>query len=231
MIASRFGLRLHAVQGDMAYLGAFADGSFDPIFHPCSNIFAPSFGPVWRECSRVLRRGGILMWGFTKTESMLLLNEPAQSDSFNLRYRMPYSDLVSLPETELQAFVSRNEPLILGHSLQDQTGGLVANGFQLTDLFEDDWGGTEPLDAYFKAFVAARAVHVWWISMNRPLPLRHVLLALALVASGRFPALRKARRARLERQAQRVGQVADGAVVTGQHQQLQHGVLAEPFAQ
>jgi hypothetical protein len=32
MIASRFGLRLHAVQGDMACLGAFADGSFDPIF-------------------------------------------------------------------------------------------------------------------------------------------------------------------------------------------------------
>ena len=53
-----------------------------------------------------------------------------------------------------------NEPLIFGHSTQDQIGGLLSHGFQLTHLFEDDWAGREPLDRYFKAFVAARAVRV-----------------------------------------------------------------------
>jgi hypothetical protein len=33
------------------------------------------------------------MWASTKAESTVLLNEPAQSDSFNLRYRMPTQTL------------------------------------------------------------------------------------------------------------------------------------------
>ncbi|TWU40640.1 class I SAM-dependent methyltransferase [Novipirellula artificiosorum] len=57
-VAQRDGLTLKYVEGDMADLSVFADRSFDFIFHPCSNTFAPNVLPVWRECYRVLRSGG-----------------------------------------------------------------------------------------------------------------------------------------------------------------------------
>ena len=53
LVAAREGLTIRTVQGDMADLSAFADESFDLIFHPVSNLFAPDVRPVWRECHRV----------------------------------------------------------------------------------------------------------------------------------------------------------------------------------
>ena len=41
-----------------AYHTALADESFDVVFHPVSNVFAPRVRPVWQEAFRVLRPGG-----------------------------------------------------------------------------------------------------------------------------------------------------------------------------
>ena len=51
-------------QGDMRDLSAFADESFDLVFHPVSNLFVPEVRPVWKEAFRVLRSGGSLLAGF-----------------------------------------------------------------------------------------------------------------------------------------------------------------------
>ena len=158
MVANKNGLTIRTVQGDMANLNDFIDESFDLIFHPCSNCFAPSLIPVWSECSRVLKKDGVIMWGFTKAESYLVVNESFESDHFVLKYKMPYSDIESLSDSERERLITLKEPMIFGHSLNQQIGELLRNGFQLTDLYEDDWGGQNPLDQYFKSFVAARAV-------------------------------------------------------------------------
>src|SRR5829696_6215131 len=63
-VAEREGLDLETFEGDMADLSAFAGESFDLVFHPVSNVFAPAVRPVWREAFRVLRRGGLLLAGF-----------------------------------------------------------------------------------------------------------------------------------------------------------------------
>src|SRR5215472_2709209 len=63
-VAAREGLTLRTVLGDMRDLSAFADGSFDLIVNPVSNVFCPELLPVWRESFRVLRPGGVLMAGF-----------------------------------------------------------------------------------------------------------------------------------------------------------------------
>lgn len=63
-VAGRDGLTIKTVRGDMANLACFADGSFDFIVHPTSNVFAESIIPVWKEAARVLRDGGILISGF-----------------------------------------------------------------------------------------------------------------------------------------------------------------------
>ena len=47
-VAARDGLALRTVLGDMRDLSAFADASFDLVFHPVSNVFCPDLAPVWR---------------------------------------------------------------------------------------------------------------------------------------------------------------------------------------
>src|SRR5215218_1019238 len=70
-VAEREALDLKTVQGDMRDLSAFADESFDLIFHPVSNLFVPELAPMWRECFRVLRPGGSLLAGFLNPDVYL----------------------------------------------------------------------------------------------------------------------------------------------------------------
>src|SRR5262249_22910863 len=75
LVAEREKLDIKTVQGDMADLSAFADGSFGLIFHPCSNCFVPDVSHVWREAARVLRPGGVLLAGFTNP-ALYIFDDP-----------------------------------------------------------------------------------------------------------------------------------------------------------
>ena len=72
MVAERDGLRITTVQGDMIDLSAFADESFDLVFHPVSNVFSAEVLPVYREAYRVLIRGGTLLAGFMNPDLYIL---------------------------------------------------------------------------------------------------------------------------------------------------------------
>ena len=62
-VAEREGYQIRIVRGDMTKPLPFEDESFDLIFHPVSNCYIEDVRPVWRECRRVLRRGGFLISG------------------------------------------------------------------------------------------------------------------------------------------------------------------------
>lgn len=158
-VAERDGLRLRIEQGDAADLSRFADGSFDLIYNPVSNLFMPDLAPVWSECFRVLRSGGTLLVGFTKPEWFVFDLGKEGDDVLKLRFKLPYSDIGSLTEAELQAKIERSEPLEYSHTLEDQIGGQLKAGFCITGFMEDHWPiGTHPLSEYFPAFVATRAI-------------------------------------------------------------------------
>jgi SAM-dependent methyltransferase len=57
--ASHYGVAIRTVQGDMRNLEAFADSSFDIVYHAFSINFVPEVAPVISEVSRVSRPGGI----------------------------------------------------------------------------------------------------------------------------------------------------------------------------
>jgi SAM-dependent methyltransferase len=59
-VAEREKLTIKTLEGDMADLSAFADEAFDLIFNPPSTLFVPKLEPIWRECHRVLRSGGVV---------------------------------------------------------------------------------------------------------------------------------------------------------------------------
>ena len=159
-VAERDGLQVRLEHGDAADLSRFSDTSFDLIFNPCSNLFMPVLEPVWTECFRVLRSGGILLVGFTKPELFIFdLLKAEQTGELVLRHSLPYSDEASLTAEELRAKVARKEPLEFSHSLEKQIGGQAAAGFHITGLYEDYWQEPgRPIDRYMPAFVATRAI-------------------------------------------------------------------------
>jgi SAM-dependent methyltransferase len=158
MVADRDGLRITLEQGDMKDLSRFADGSFDLIFHPVSNLFIDDVKPVWKECFRVLRRGGTLLAGFVNPLVYIFdIDKWDAEGKLEVRYRIPYSDIAQLPPEVLASRVASRETMEFGHSLDDQIGGQIAAGFSIAGFFEDKSGG-DFLDPYICTFIATRAV-------------------------------------------------------------------------
>jgi len=157
-VARREGLLIETVEGDMADLGTLADETFGLIVHPCSNCFAEDIRPVWRECHRVLRPGGILIAGFVNPVRYIFDNQAMESGRLEVRHAIPYADVTSLDEEELQReLIDKGEPLEFGHSLDDQIGGQLDAGFTLTGFYEDRYEAEpDPLSKYLPTFIATR---------------------------------------------------------------------------
>lgn len=136
-VAAREELELRTVEGDMSDLSAFADASFDLVFHPVSNCFAEDVRPVWREAYRVLRPGGVLLAGFVNPVVFLFDEDRADAGELVVRHALPYSDPAHLPADALARKVAARVPLEFGHLLGDQLGGQLDAGFVLTALYED----------------------------------------------------------------------------------------------
>ena len=153
ILSNKFSLDIKTVQGDMKDLSVFADNSFDLIFNPCSIVFVDNVLPVWSECFRVLKPGGVLMTGLINPIIFQLDDE-----SLKLIYKQPFSDLYSLPNEKLEELKNKNEPLVFGHSLTDQIGGQLDAGFTITAMFEDTWDVENKMNDFLPSFIGTRAV-------------------------------------------------------------------------
>ena len=156
-VARREGLEVRLELGLMTDLSRFADASFDLVFHPVSNLFVPDIQPVWREVARVLAPGGALLAGFANPVLFLFDAGPEGTGELVLRYKLPFSDLTSLPPAELAERRRKVEPLEFSHSLDEQIGGQLAAGLVLVAMFEDGFPGRS-VDAWTPTFIATRAV-------------------------------------------------------------------------
>ncbi len=158
-VAARDGLKLATLQGDMKDLSAFADETFDLIFHPCSNCFVPDVKPVWKEAFRVLKKGGSLLSGIVNP--VVFTTDPALEEKgiLQIKYSVPYSDVTSLTDEERKRYTDKNEPIAFGHTLEDQIGGQIAAGFVITGFFEDGWTESKGLiHRYLPGYIATRAI-------------------------------------------------------------------------
>ncbi|MDJ0766683.1 MAG: class I SAM-dependent methyltransferase [Myxococcota bacterium] len=159
-VATREGLSIATVQGDMVDLSAFDDGRFDLIFHPVSNMFVPDVRPVWKSCHRVLKPGGSLLAGMMNPV-FYLFNQYESDESRRLEvvFRLPYSDLTDLDEETRSKLIQEKTALEFGHSLDDQIGGQIDAGFQITGFYEDWWTDeATPLNRYCPTFMATRSI-------------------------------------------------------------------------
>lgn len=154
-VAAREGLTITTFEGDMRDLSAFANESFDLVFHPVSNCFIHEVRPVWKETFRVLRHGGALLAGFNNPHTYVFDWNKTQQGIFEVRYKLPF-DSRNLSPKELQYEFGDDSPIEFSHSLDDQIGGQLEAGFLLAGLYEDR--GSDPLAEYMPFYIATRAI-------------------------------------------------------------------------
>ncbi|MCA9838231.1 MAG: class I SAM-dependent methyltransferase [Trueperaceae bacterium] len=156
MVAEREGLSIDLEEGDMCDLSRFKHESFDLIFHPCSNLFILDVRPVWLECFRVLKPGGILLSGFLNPMEYIFDWEQEDRGILEVKHHLPFSSLETYGETYLR---EQRETSEYSHSLESQIGGQLAAGFILTDLYESfREAGSSPKAKYFPSYLATRAL-------------------------------------------------------------------------
>jgi SAM-dependent methyltransferase len=159
-VAGRDNLPLAIQRGDMADLSRFAEGSFDLIFHPVANVFAPEIQSVWRECHRVLDAGGRLLAGFMNPDFYLFDHADIEAGGpLEARYTLPFSDVDHLPPAQLEKRLADGDALEFSHSLDTQIGGQIEAGFMIAGFYEDRWEeSATPLNRFMPTSMATLAL-------------------------------------------------------------------------
>ena len=157
LVAEREGYDINIVEADMSQPFPFKDASFDMIFNPVSNCYIRDILPMWRECARVIRPGGVLIMAFVKEEHFLFEPDFRNEDALISRHPLPFDPMRDLTEAQRQAKLDGGMPLAFSHTLTEQLGGLMQAGFELTDIFEDGDGGGL-FDRWMKSYVVVRAI-------------------------------------------------------------------------
>lgn len=155
-VAKQFGLQLKTELGNAEDLSQFSDESFDFIINPVSNCFFPELPPVWKECHRVLKKNGEIIFAFNNPVGYQFDFEQANRGHYHLKYGQPFSDLISLSENEKKRFLRPESPLEFGHSMEQQLGDLINSGFVICGFFEDKWDHEDPINQFIPSFFNVR---------------------------------------------------------------------------
>lgn len=151
MVARREGYEIEIVRADMTKPLPFPDGSFDLIFHPVSNCYVEQVEPIWQECARVLKPGGVLLAGLDNG-----VNFWFDEDERVLTYTMPFNPLVN---PEHRALLEEQDcGMQFSHTIEEQIGGQLRAGFQLTDIYGDTNGEGNLHKHNIASFWATRAI-------------------------------------------------------------------------
>lgn len=151
LVADREGYLVSLVRADMTEPFPFEDGAFDLIFHPVSNCYVEEVMPIWRECFRVLKKGGILLSGLDNGIAYAFNDEGTE-----LSHRLPFNPLKD--KALYEQSLATDSGLQFSHSIEEQVGGQLKAGFVLTDIFQDTDGSGNLHDWGVPTFFATRAV-------------------------------------------------------------------------
>lgn len=129
-VAQREGYPINTVRADMTKPLPFSDDAFDLIFHPVSNCYIEDVLHVWKECYRILKKGGRLMAGLDNGMNFVFDEEEKQ-----LKYRLPFNPL---KDQALMDMLEREDAGVqFSHTMDEQIRGQIQTGFKLLDLYED----------------------------------------------------------------------------------------------
>lgn len=133
LVADREGYDVDIIKADMTKKLPFDDGTFDIIFHPVSNCYVEKVEPIFKECYRVLKRGGLFLGGYS-----LDINYVFDEKEENMIYSLPFNPLKDPKQYEDS--IKNDWGIQFSHSIEEQINGQLKAGFRLLSLYEDTGG-------------------------------------------------------------------------------------------
>lgn len=136
IVAERENLSIRTEQGNMCDLSRFSDASFDIIINPPSLMYVPDVMPVFRECSRVLKKGGIFI---------MCAPNPI---NFVCEFDETMGNYIACNKLPYKSFEHENQGdwIEYGHTLESYIGGQTEVGFVITGLYENRDGAPADTD-------------------------------------------------------------------------------------
>ncbi len=133
MVAKREGYDIETVHADMTGPLPFDDGCFDMIVHPVSNHYIKEVDPLWRECARILKPGGIMMAGLENGINYLFWKDETRVTEY-----LPFDPLAN--PGQMTILKEEDCGIQFSHTIEEQIGGQIRAGFELLDVYEDTNG-------------------------------------------------------------------------------------------
>mgnify|MGYP002754226326 CR=1 FL=1 len=128
----------------------FEDESFDIIFHPVSNSYIEKVEPVFKECYRILKKGGILLCGLDIGTNYIV--DEKEEKIIN---SLPFNPLVN--EEQRKQLEEQDCGIQFSHTISEQIGGQLKAGFTLLDIYEDTNGSGRLHEMNIKTYIATKS--------------------------------------------------------------------------
>ena len=151
MMAQQEGYEMEILRYGMTKPLPFSDETFDLIFHPVSNCYVEEVKPIFKECFRILKKGGILLCGLDNGINFIF-----DDDETTVKYTFPVNPLKD-PKLYEES-VKNDWGIQFSHTLEEQIGGQLEAGFLLTHVYEDTNGSGKLHEHNIPSFWASRAI-------------------------------------------------------------------------
>jgi SAM-dependent methyltransferase len=156
-LAASEGYEITTIKGDMSKPLPFADESFDIIVNPVSNVYIEDVKPLWRECYRVLRKGGLLLAGLDDGFQYLFdYDENDNAIWTSVTWSLPVNPLRN-PEQRAR-WDAKEDAIQFSHTFEEQVGGQCDAGFVITALRDAFNSDEEKKFPGFPPYVQTRAM-------------------------------------------------------------------------
>lgn len=150
-VALRENYEIEIIKADITKPLPFEDNVFDLIFHPVSNCYIEDVYPVWKECYRILKKGGILLAGLDNGINYLFNDEETK-----IIRKLPFNPLKD--KSAYENSIKYDWGIQFSHPIEEQIGGQLQVGFTLTDIFHDTNGNGRLHKFNVPTFYATRAI-------------------------------------------------------------------------
>lgn len=150
MVAERENYEIELVKYDMTNGIPFPDNTFDIIFHPVSNCYIEEVEPLFKECYRVLKKGGILVSGLDNGINFIT------NDEKRIENHLPFNPLKN--SEQLKNLEKDNNGVQFSHTMEEQIGGQLRAGFMLVDIYEDTNGEGYLHELNIPTFIATKSI-------------------------------------------------------------------------
>ena len=151
IMAQKEGYTIDIVKADMSKPLPFEDNIFDLIFHPVSNVYVKDVKSIWKECYRILKKGGVLLSGLDNGINFLFDDEEKM-----LINSLPFDPLTN-PD-QMKQLADTDSGVQFSHTIEEQLGGQLEAGLVLQELYEDTNETGRLFELNIPTFIATKAI-------------------------------------------------------------------------